>query len=92
MADIYADSEDVVGEWIKRSGKREDIFLATKFGLQRQPEGSYKSRTDQEYVKAACGKSLQRIAVDTIDFYYSHRMEWVTPIKKIVGAMVEPKK
>lgn len=73
MADIYADSEDIVGEWIKRSGKRDDIFLATKFGLRRQPDGMFKFRTDPEYVKVACEKSLQRLGVDTIDLYYCHR-------------------
>lgn len=92
MADIYGDSEDVVGELIKRSGKRNDIFLATKFGLQRQPDGKHTFRSDPEYVKAACEKSLQRLGVDTIDLYYCHRVDGVTPIEKTVEAMVELKK
>lgn len=92
MADIYADSEDVVGEWVKRSGKRDDIFLATKFALQRQPDGMWTSRSDPEYVKAACEKSLQRLGVDTIDLYYCHRVDGVTPIETTIEAMVELKK
>lgn len=92
MADIYGDSEDVVGEWIKRSGKRDDIFLATKFSLERQPDGRHTFRTDPEYVKAACEKSLQRLGVDTIDLYYCHRVDGVTPIEKTIEAMVELKK
>lgn len=92
MADVYADSEDVVGEWIKRSGKRDDIFLATKFALQRQPNGMHIFRSDPEYVKAACEKSLHRLGVDTIDVYYCHRVDGVTPIEKTVEAMVELKK
>ncbi|PKX89203.1 aldo/keto reductase [Aspergillus novofumigatus IBT 16806] len=48
MADIYGGSEDVVREWIKRSGKRNDVFLTTKFGLQRQPNGSHTFRSDPE--------------------------------------------
>ncbi|KAL2014842.1 hypothetical protein VTN00DRAFT_2367 [Thermoascus crustaceus] len=91
MADVYADSEDVVGEWIKRSGKRDDIFLATKFALQRQPDGRHTFRSDPEYVKAACEKSLQRLGVDTIDLYYCHRVDGVTPIEKTIEAMVELK-
>lgn len=67
MANVYAGSEDVVGEWIKRSGKREDIFLTTKFSLQRQPDGRHTFRSDTEYVKAACENSLQRLGVGTID-------------------------
>ncbi|GFF42772.1 aldo-keto reductase yakc [NADP(+)] [Aspergillus udagawae] len=91
MADIYGDTEDVVGEWIKRSGKRNDVFLATKFGLQRQANGRHTFRSDPEYVKAACEQSLRRLGVDTIDLYYCHRVDGVTPIEKTVEAMVELK-
>ncbi|EAW12248.1 aldo/keto reductase [Aspergillus clavatus NRRL 1] len=91
MADVYADSEDVVGEWIKRSGKRGDIFLATKGALLRQPTGGHAFRSDPEYIKEACEKSLQRLGVDTIDLYYCHRVDGMTPIEKTIEAMVELK-
>lgn len=91
-ADVYADTEDVIGEWVKRSGNRDDIFLATKFALQRQPDGRHTFRSDPEYVKAACEKSLERLGVDTIDLYYCHRVDGVTPIEKTIEAMVELKK
>lgn len=92
MADVYADSEDVVGEWIKRSGKRDEVFLATKFALQRQPDGRHTFRSDPEYVMTACEKSLRRLGVDTIDLYYCHRVDGVTPIETTIEAMVELKK
>jgi aryl-alcohol dehydrogenase-like predicted oxidoreductase len=92
MADVYGDCEDVVGEWVKRSDKRDEIILATKFGLQRRPDGIHSSRSDPEYVKAACEKSLQRLGVDAIDLYYCHRVDGVTPIEKTIEAMVELKK
>ena len=91
MADVYGDSEDVVAEWIKRSGKRDDVFLTTKFALQRQPDGRHTFRSDPGYVKEACEKSLQRLGVQTIDLYYCHRVDGVTPIEKTVEAMVELK-
>ena len=92
-ADIYADSEDVVGKWFKRSGKRGDIFLATKFGIQfNQTTGAVSLHSDPEYVKAACEKSLNRLGVDVIDLYYCHRVDSITPIEKIIEAMVELKK
>ncbi|KAJ5580685.1 aldo/keto reductase [Penicillium hetheringtonii] len=91
-ADLYHTSEDIVGEWIKRSGKRDDIFLATKFAIQRSPEGHLLNvRSDPEYVKSACEKSLKRLNVDTIDLYYCHRVDTVTPIEKTIEAMVELK-
>lgn len=92
MADVYADSEDVVGEWVKRSGKRDDIFLTTKFALQRQPDSRHTFRSDREYVKTACERSLRRLGVDTIDLYYCHRVDGATPIEKTIEAMVELKK
>lgn len=92
-ADVYQDSEDIVGEWFKRSGKRDDIFLATKFGVQRDSKtGSMSIRSDPEYVKIACEKSLKRLGVSTIDLYYCHRVDGVTPIEKTIEAMAELKK
>ncbi|KAJ5895314.1 NADP-dependent oxidoreductase domain-containing protein [Penicillium taxi] len=88
-ADMYLDSEDIVGEWIKKSGNRGDIFLATKFGIQFDPQTfAMEIRSDPEYVKLACEKSLKRLGVDTIDLYYCHRVDTVTPIEKTVEAMV----
>ncbi|KAF9057099.1 NADP-dependent oxidoreductase domain-containing protein [Panaeolus papilionaceus] len=83
-ADIYGDSEDLVGKWFKRTGKRDQIFLATKFGIT--PTG-----TDgrPEYVRASIEKSLKRLGVETIDLYYLHRADQKTPIEKTVGAMAE---
>jgi aryl-alcohol dehydrogenase-like predicted oxidoreductase len=89
-ADIYFDSEDAVGAWIKESGNRDDVFLATKFALHYS--GMEQSvRSNPEYVKAACEKSLKRLGVETIDLYYCHRVDGVTPIEKTIEAMVELK-
>ena len=87
------DSEDAVGEWVKRSGNRDDIFLATKFAIQYDAAtGGQTVRSDPEYVKAACENSLKKLGVETIDLYYCHRVDGVTPIEKTIEAMVELKK
>ncbi|KAJ5225770.1 NADP-dependent oxidoreductase domain-containing protein [Penicillium chermesinum] len=86
-ADAYGDCEDVVGEWFHRSGKREDIFLATKFGFIRGPNG-VSVDSSPEYVRAACEKSLQRLGVDKIDLYFCHRVDGITPVEKTIEAMV----
>lgn len=92
-ADLYFDSEDAVGEWVKNSGNRNDIFLATKFAIQYDvATGTQTVRSDPEYVKASCEKSLKRLGVETIDLYYCHRVDGVTPIEKTIEAMVELKK
>jgi aryl-alcohol dehydrogenase-like predicted oxidoreductase len=76
-ADVYLDSEDLLGKWFKRSGKRDEVFLATKFSwdqLTLTPEGGFTLRSDPEYVKQACAKSLERMGIDCIDLYYCHRV------------------
>ncbi|KAL8731912.1 MAG: hypothetical protein Q9181_004135 [Wetmoreana brouardii] len=91
-ADAYADNEDLVGEWFKRNEKRNDIFLATKFGLVVNEKGEIGVRTDPVYVQEACEKSLKRLGIDCIDLYYCHRVDGKTPIEKTVEAMAELKK
>lgn len=90
-ADSYQDSEDIIGEWFKRSGKRDDIFIATKFGFTVE-DGKLIVRSDPEYVQTACETSLKRFGIDTIDLYYCHRVDGITPIEKTIEAMVELKK
>ena len=92
-ADIYQDSEDLIGKWFKRTGKRDEIFLATKFA-NKSISGGAKRMVDSspEYCKEACNKSLQRLGIKIIDLYYCHRVDKETPIEKTMQAMVELKK
>ncbi|KAH8819153.1 NADP-dependent oxidoreductase domain-containing protein [Xylogone sp. PMI_703] len=90
-ADVYFDSEEIIGKWFKRTGKRSDIFIATKFGLVFE-NGAQAERSDPAYVKAACAKSLEKLGIETIDLYYCHRLDSVTPVEKTIEAMVELKR
>jgi hypothetical protein len=90
-ADIYADNEDLIGAWFARTGKREDVFLATKFANYIS-DGKFITRNDPEYVREACERSLKRLGVEKIDLYYCHRLDGKTPIEKTIRAMVELKK
>ena len=90
-ADIYSDSEDLLGKWFAHTGKRDDIFLATKFAITLKPDGSREVRSDPAYVKEACAKSLKRLGIESIDLYYCHRVDQKTPIEKTVQAMKELK-
>jgi len=86
-ADMYLDNEDLIGQWFRANpSKRASIFLATKFGGILQPDG-LKLRSDPEYVRQACEKSLERLGVEYIDLYYCHRVDGITPIEKTVEAM-----
>jgi len=88
-ADVYGDSEDLVGKWFKRTGKRNDIFLATKFGIYRNRDANRTINGDPEYVRSAVERSLKRLGIETIDLYYLHRADPTVPIEITVGAMAE---
>lgn len=90
-ADMYGsgDNEVLVAKAIV--GKRDAVFLATKFGIVRDGADA-KARSISgrpEYVRAACDASLKRLGVDSIDLYYQHRVDVSTPIEETVGAMAE---
>ena len=63
----------------KRSGKRNDIFVATKFGFTVDPNRPLNA--SPEYVKQACESSLKRLGVSCIDLYYVHRADPTVPIE-----------
>lgn len=88
-ADVYGDSEELIGKWFKRTGKRNEIFLASKCGFTFNPETGPAARGDPEYVKEAANRSLERLGVDMIDLYYVHRVDPKVPIEITIGAMAE---
>ena len=87
-ADMYGPftNEELVGRAIK--GRRDQVFLATKFANVRGAGGEFLGiRGDPEYVRSACEASLKRLGVETIDLYYQHRVDPNVPIEDTVGAM-----
>ncbi|KAJ7617051.1 Aldo/keto reductase [Roridomyces roridus] len=88
-ADIYMDSEDLLGQWFKRTGKRNDIFLATKFGIVSFAPGERAVNGSKEYARASIEKSLKRLGVDYVDLFYLHRADINVPIEESVAAMAE---
>ncbi len=91
-ADMYGPhtNERLVGSTI--ADRREEVFLATKFGIKLVEEGNLIDRVidgSPAYVREACDASLQRLGTDHIDLYYQHRVDPDTPIEETVGAMAE---
>jgi len=89
-ADMYGPfkNERLVGKAI--AARRAEVQLATKFGNERRPDGSWVGINGRpEYVRAACDASLERLGVETIDLYYQHRVDTSVPIEETVGAMAE---
>lgn len=91
-ADIYGvgHNEKIVGLAIR--GRREQAFIATKFGNVRAEDGTFLGVNGKpEYVKKCCDASLKRLGIEQIDLYYQHRVDPETPIEETIGAMVELK-
>jgi aryl-alcohol dehydrogenase-like predicted oxidoreductase len=88
-ADIYGDgrSEEQIGEWLS-GGRRDEIVLATKFGMDRS--GALPGAPGSaEYVRAACERSLGRLRTDSIDLYQYHEPNPDVPLEETLGALDE---
>ncbi|MEU9889067.1 aldo/keto reductase [Sphaerisporangium sp. NPDC051011] len=89
-ADMYGPftNERLVGKAI--AGRRDEVVLATKFGVERGPDGSMRGINGRpDYVRRACDASLQRLGVDHIDLYYQHRVDPAVPVEETWGALAE---
>jgi aryl-alcohol dehydrogenase-like predicted oxidoreductase len=88
-ANVYGvgHNEQLVGEAI--AGRRDEVVLATKFGLSPAADGTLAVSGRPEYVRSCCDESLARLGVDHVDLYYQHRVDTTVPIEETVGAMAE---
>jgi len=91
-ADVYSrwvpgneggESETIIGKWLKKSGKRDSIVLATKVGMELSPE---KTGLKPVYIRQAVEDSLRRLQTDVIDLYQAHRDDEDTPLVETLKA------
>jgi len=91
-ADVYSkwapghhggESETIIGDWLKRRGKRDDVVIATKVGSEMGPR---KKGLSKAYIAQAAEESLRRLGTDYIDLYQSHRDDPDTPIEETLEA------
>lgn len=94
-ADVYSkwvpghsggESESVIGEWLKKSGRRKEVVLATKVGAELSPERKGLSR---EHILRSVDESLQRLQTDYIDIYQTHYDDLDTPIEETLSTYAE---
>lgn len=90
-ADMYGPhtNEQLIGKAI--AGKRDQVFLASKFGIVRDPANPVVRGVNgrPEYIRDAIDGTLQRLGVDTLDLYYQHRIDPDVAIEETVGAMAD---
>lgn len=94
-ADIYSywtpgnlggESETIIGQWLKRRGRRDDIIIHTKGGAPDAPGEFSGARLTASYLTKAVDASLRRLQTDYIDLYYVHYDDKVTPPEETLGA------
>jgi len=94
-ADVYSrwvpghaggESETIIGKWLRQSGKRNRIVLATKVG---KPMGDADKGLSKAYIRRAVEASLRRLRTDVIDLYQSHDDDASTPLEETLGAFAE---
>jgi aryl-alcohol dehydrogenase-like predicted oxidoreductase len=88
-ADIYGPhtNEELLGRFLK--GRRNQVFLATKFGIVRDPANPQARGTNghPDYVRQSVEDSLKRLGTDVIDLYYQHRPDPTVPVEDTIGAL-----
>jgi aryl-alcohol dehydrogenase-like predicted oxidoreductase len=91
-ADIYprwvpgnqgGESEEIIGNWLKRSGKRKEVIVATKVGMEM---GDGKKGLSKDYILRSADDSLRRLQTDYIDLYQSHKDDPETPLEETLEA------
>ena len=85
-ADVYSawvpghqggESEALIGRWLKRSGKRDQVLIATKVGMM--------AGLSPDRIQVACEASLRRLGIETIDLYYQHKDDESVPLAESLG-------
>src|SRR5436305_13101415 len=77
------ESETIIGKWLKQSGKRDRVVIATKVGMEMGP---HQQGLSGPYIRRAVEDSLSRLQVDHIDLYQSHKDDPSTPLEETLGA------
>jgi aryl-alcohol dehydrogenase-like predicted oxidoreductase len=81
------ESEMLIGKWLKKSGKRAKVIIATKVGMEMAPD---KKGLAPAYIQSAVEDSLRRLQTDYIDLYQSHIDDPATPLADTLGAYDKP--
>jgi aryl-alcohol dehydrogenase-like predicted oxidoreductase len=80
------ESETIIGKWLKKSGKRDKVIIATKVGMEMGPD---KKGLAPAYIRSAVEDSLRRLQTDYIDLYQSHQDDEATPVADTLGTYDE---
>ncbi|TRM67509.1 NADP-dependent oxidoreductase domain-containing protein [Schizophyllum amplum] len=89
-ADVYGDSELTIGKWFAKTGRRDEIFLATKWGsidLTPNSANAWVPTSKPDYIRERIETSLKRLQTDHIDLYYQHRVDPAIPTEVVLETL-----
>ncbi|GLB44117.1 putative aldo keto reductase [Lyophyllum shimeji] len=86
-ADIYGTSEDLLGKWFTQTGRRSEIFLATKFGAWDPTKNDRKPNSKPSYIRSEFQRSLTKLNTHYVDLYYQHRVDPEVPIEVVLETL-----
>ncbi len=82
---VGGESETIIGNWLKRSSKRDKVIIATKVGMKMAPALGTENLS-RSYIFDSVEKSLKRLQIETIDLYQAHTDDPVTPLEETLTA------
>ena len=83
---VGGESETIIGRWLQRRGRRDDVVIATKVGWEVNAENK---GLKKDYILRAVEDSLQRLQTDYIDLYQSHKDDPTTPVEETLEAYAQ---
>ncbi len=83
---VRGESETIIGKWMKSRGNRDRIVIATKVGSRNRDHNEDSSK---KHILKSVDESLKRLQTDTIDLYYTHFDDGVTPVEETLSAYDE---
>ena len=83
------ESEELIGKWLKKKGNRNDLFITSKIGF---PYSDVPRSLKKDIIISECEKSLKRFGTETIDLYFAHAFDAMTPVEETMEAFYLLKK
>ncbi|SDN00315.1 Predicted oxidoreductase [Lentzea albidocapillata subsp. violacea] len=88
-ADVYGDSEVIIGDYLQRTGRRDDVVVATKFGVKGLSKDPNAKGGSRRWVTRCVERSLKRLKTDYIDLFQFYRFDKYTDIEETLGALTD---
>jgi hypothetical protein len=83
-------SEKLIGEFLKDSGRRDGVVLATKFSFNVQPGDPNAGGNSRKHIRRALDASLKRLQTDYVDLYWLHAWDGLTPVEEVMSTLDAP--